>query len=554
MKNKQKQKQDSHLVMVPVGGTGEIGMNCYAYGEGTDGSREWLIVDLGVKFGTHAEPGIDVVIPDVSFFARERKRIAGLVLTHAHEDHIGAVPWLWPQLRCPIYCTAFTAALLEHKLAEHALEDDVKIIIQPLGSSFKAGGFDLRFVNLTHSIPEPQGLLITTPSGKIFHSGDWKIDHRPIFSQPFDVDALRDIGDRGVDVLVCDSTNVLREGFSPSETDVAETLMHIVGEARGRVAITTFASHVERISSAVRAARAAGREVVLAGRAMHRTAEAARSCGYLKDAGVFLDEEEFGYLPPEKILLLCTGSQGEPRAAMARIAEDQHPHVALGKDDLVIFSSRTIPGNEKDVAAVLNNLAKLDVDVVTADEALVHTSGHPRQGELKQMYELLRPASVIPMHGEARHLRAHALFAASCGLQSLIPKDGAVIRVAPGQPVIVTEQGATPLHVDGNLIVPSEDGPARQRRKLMFSGIVVAVVTLDNGLQLADDIQLIVDGLPAGLEEDLAEAAEVAFDSMPKPRRRDDANIIDTIRQTIRRKADNIWGKKPVCKVIVIRP
>lgn len=553
MTGKSKPREARDLVLLPVGGTGEIGMNCYAYGEGTDKQREWLIVDLGVKFGSAGEPGIDVILPDVSFFASQRKKVAGLVLTHAHEDHIGAVPWLWPQLRCPVYCTAFTAALLEHKLAEHALEDEVEINVLPLGSSFKVGGFDLRFVNLTHSIPEPQGLLITTPSGRVFHSGDWKIDSRPIFSQPFDMAALREFGDRGVDVLVCDSTNVLREGFSPSESDVAETLMRIVSEAKGRVAITTFASHVERISSAVRAARAAGREVVLAGRAMHRTVEAARACGYLKDAGVFLDEEEFGYLPPDKILLLCTGSQGEPRAAIARIAEDQHPHVALEKGDLVIFSSRTIPGNEKEVAEVLNNLARLDVDVVTADEALVHTSGHPRQGELKQVYELLRPRSVIPMHGEARHLRQHALFAAANGLRSLVPADGSLIRLAPGDPLILEEVKVGRLHVDGHLVVPAEDGPARQRRKLMFSGIVLAVVPIGNDLQLDDDIQLAADGLPAGLQQELTEAAEEAFGSLPKPRRRDDAAVQETIRQAVRRKAEQAWGKKPVCKVLVVR-
>lgn len=553
MKRRQEANASSDLVLLPIGGASEIGMNCYAYGEGKDGHRQWLVVDLGVKFGSASEPGIDVILPDVSALVRQGEKVAGLVLTHAHEDHIGAVPWLWPQLRCPIFCTAFTAALLKHKLAEHALEDEVEINILPLGGAFQIGVFDLRFINLTHSIPEPQGLLISTPSGQVFHSGDWKIDARPIFSRPFDEEALREIGTQGVDVLVCDSTNVLREGFSPSESDVADTLMRIVAEAKGRVAITTFASHVERISSAVRAARSAGREVVLAGRAMHRTVEAARACGYLKDAGVFLDEEEFGYLPPDKILLLCTGSQGEPRAAIARIAEDQHPHVALEKGDTVIFSSRTIPGNEKEVAVVLNNLAKLDVDVVTADEALVHTSGHPRQGELKRLYELVRPRTVIPMHGEPRHLRQHALFAVACGLRSLVPADGKVIRLAPGDPVVLEETPPVRLHVDGHLVVPAEDGPARERRKLMFSGIVVAIVSIDSSMKLADDIELVVDGLPPGIQEELSEAVEEAFESLPKPRRRVDGNVEESLRQAIRRKADHVWGKKPVCRVVVLR-
>ncbi len=553
MTAKDKRQPKNDLVLLPLGGMGEIGMNAYAYGEGSGSQREWLLVDLGVKFGEASDPGIDVILPDVAFLARQRKKIAGLVLTHAHEDHIGAVPWLWPQLRCPIYCTAFTAAILQHKLAEHALEDEVKLHIIPLGGSFEAGGFRLQYVNLTHSIPEPQGLMITTPSGRVFHSGDWKIDRKPIFSLPPDEGELQRLGDAGLDVLVCDSTNVLREGFSPSESDVAATLMEIVAGATGRVAVTTFASHVERIASAVKAARAAGREVVLAGRAMHRTVEAARACGYLKDAGVFLDEEEFGYLPPDKILLLCTGSQGEPRAAIARIAEDQHPHVALEKGDLVIFSSRTIPGNEKEVSAVLNNLARLDVDVVTADEALVHTSGHPRKGELKRMYELLRPRTVVPMHGEARHLREHVSFAESCGLNAIMPADGRMLRLAPGPVIVAEEVPIGRLHVDGNLIVPADDGPARQRRKLLFAGIVVLVVSIDSKLQLAEDMQIAADGLPAGLEDDLLESAEKAFDSLPKPRRRDDGPVQEAIRQAVRRAAEHAWGKKPVCKVLISR-
>ena len=429
-----------------------------------------------------------------------------------------------------------------------------KSMSSPLGGSFKVGHFSLQYVDLTHSIPEPQGLLIETESGRVFHSGDWKIDRQPIFSRNMDEAKLASIGAAGIDTLVCDSTNVLREGSSPSESDVAETLMQIVGEAKGRVAITTFASHVERIASAVKAARAHGREVVLAGRAMHRTLEAARSCGYLKDAGVFLDQEEFGYLPPDKILLLCTGSQGEPRAAIARIAEDQHPHVALETGDLVIFSSRTIPGNEKEVSAVLNNLAKLDVDVITADDALVHTSGHPRQDELRRMYELLQPSALVPMHGEPRHLREHARFAKSCGIaDARIPADGQMLRVAPGPLAIAAEGEGGRLHVDGKLIVPVEGGPAKQRRKLSIVGIVFIIVPIDSKLHLADDIQIVTDGVPEGLEDDLVERAEEAFESLPKPRRKDDAMVEESIRNAVRRCAESIWGKKPICRVVVQR-
>ena len=554
MNAKKKFDHKNDLVLLALGGIGEIGMNCYCYGVGPADDREWLMVDLGVKFGEASEPGIDVVLPDVSFIAGDRRNLSGLVLTHAHEDHIGAVAWLWPQLRCPVYCTPFAAEILKLKLKEAGLDEEVPVRVQAVGSRFKVGSFELEFIAVTHSIPEPTALLIETKQGRILHSGDWKIDRKPVLGAGMDEKRLREIGDQGVDVLVCDSTNVLREGHSPSESDVAATIMKIVREAKGRVAVTTFASHVDRISSAVRAARATGREVVVAGRAMRNTIEAARTCGYLRDAGEFLDEEEFGYLPPDKIMLLCTGSQGEPRAAIARIAEDQHPHVALETGDLVIFSSRTIPGNEKEVSLVHNNLAKLDIDIITSDDALVHTSGHPRQEELRLFYEWLRPRALVPMHGEPRHLRAQAKFAKSCGIaETLIPLDGHLARLCPAPVRNVDEAPSGRLHVDGKLIVPAEDGPAKQRRKLSFAGIVFVSVAIDAKLQLADDLQLIADGLPAGLEDDLLDAADEAFASMPKPRRKDDEQLAETLRVAIRRAADRIWGKKPIVKVAVVR-
>ena len=552
MKRKFDHRND--LVLLTLGGIGEIGMNCYCYGVGPADDREWLMVDLGVKFGEDSDPGIDVVLPDVSFIAGDRRNLSGLVLTHAHEDHLGAVTWLWPQLQCPVYCTPFAAAILALKLKEARLSEEVPVRIQQVGSRFTVGSFNLEFVAVTHSIPEPTALLIETKQGRVLHSGDWKLDRTPVLGSAMDEKRLREIGDAGVDVLVCDSTNVLREGFSPSETNVAATIASIVTEAKGRVAITTFASHVDRISSAVQAARATRREVVVAGRAMRQTIEAARGCGYLRDAGDFLDEEAFGYLPPDKVMLLCTGSQGEPRAAIARIAEDQHPRISLDPGDVVIFSSRTIPGNEKEVSLVHNNLAKLDIDIVTSDEALVHTSGHPRQGELRTLYEWLRPRAVVPMHGEPRHLRAHAKFAERCGIaETLIPLDGHIARLCPGPAQNVDEAPAGRLHVDGKLIVPAADGPARQRRKLSFAGIVFVSVAIDSHLELAADPQLVTDGLPAGLDGDLLEAAENAFDSMPKPRRKDDAQITETIRVSVRRTADQIWGKKPIVKVAVAR-
>ena len=554
MSPKKKFDHSNDLVFLPLGGTGEIGMNCYCYGLGPVDDRHWLMVDLGVKFGDESDPGIDVILPDVSFIASDRRNLVGLVLTHAHEDHLGAVAWLWPQLRCPVYCTPFAAQILALKLKEAGLDEVVPVKVVPAGQRFKLGPFDLEFIAVTHSIPEPTALLIKTKQGTVLHSGDWKIDPTPVLGAGMDEKRLRQIGEDGVDVLVCDSTNVLREGHSPSEADVAATIERIVAEAKGRVAITTFASHVDRISTAVKAARATGREVVVAGRAMRNTIEAARACGYLRDAGRFLDEEEFGYLPPDKIMLLCTGSQGEPRAAIARIAEDQHPHVSLEPGDLVIFSSKTIPGNEKEVARILNNLARLDIDTVTSDEALVHSSGHPRQGELQTLYAWLKPRALIPMHGEPRHLRAHAIFGKSCGIVDiLIPKDGHIARLAPGPLRNVDEAHFGRLHVDGRLIVPSEDGPARQRRKLSNVGAVFVTLAVNGKQDLAADIHVIADGIPAGLDDSLLQAAEAAFDSTPKSRRKDDGQLTETIRTTVRRAAEAQWGKKPVVKVVVVR-
>lgn len=554
MNAKRKFDHSNDLVFLPLGGTGEIGMNCYCYGIGPADDREWLMVDLGVKFGEDAEPGVDVVLPDVGFIASNRRKLSGLVLTHAHEDHLGAVAWLWPQLECPVYCTPFAAQILALKLKEAGLDEQVPVTVVPVGSRFTAGTFDCELISVTHSIPEPTALLIRTRQGTVLHSGDWKIDRSPVMGQGMDEARLRAIGDAGVDVLVCDSTNVLREGVSPSESDVSETIHRIVREATGRVAITTFASHVDRIATAIRAARATGREVVIAGRAMRNTIEAARACGMLKDSGRLLDEEEFGYLPPDKVMLLCTGSQGEPRAAIARIAEDQHPHVALDTGDLVIFSSKTIPGNEKEVGRVLNNLAELDIDVITSEDALVHSSGHPRQGELAMLYEWVRPRSLIPMHGEPRHLRAHALFARSKGIADvLVPTDGHIMKLAPGPLADVDEAHFGRLHVDGRLIVPAEDGPAKHRRKLSFVGIVFVTVVLDARHELAADISLAADGLPSGLEDELLEAADRAVSSTPKPRRKD-ANVLgETVRTSVRRAAEQAWGKKPIVKVSVIQ-
>ncbi|MGE0213663.1 MAG: ribonuclease J, partial [Parvibaculaceae bacterium] len=403
-------------------------------------------------------------------------------------------------------------------------------------------------------------VVLRTPLGTVVHSGDWKIDRNPTIPPRMDEARLRTIGQEGVRALICDSTNVVRDGYSPSESEVEETLTEVVAKARRRVAITTFASHVGRVTSAVRAARKADREVVLAGRAMRTVVEAARSVGLLADAGQFLDEDAIGFLPPERVLLLCTGSQGEPRAAMARIAEDTHPNIALEKGDLAIFSSRTIPGNEKAVSAVMNALARRGIEILGSEDALVHTSGHPRRGELREMYEWLKPELVIPNHGEPRHLRLQEGFAKACGVpETLYVENGEMVRIAPGPAAIVDEAPAGTLHVDGRLIVPSTDGPVKFRRKLSFVGIAFVSLLLDGRGDVTDEPQLILDGLPTetddgdSMPERLLDALDRALDSMPRARRREDEAVIETVRNALRREAEALWGKRPIVHVTIHR-
>ncbi len=552
---------DRDLVLLPLGGTGEIGMNLYLYGWGRGEDRRWLMVDCGVMFGDERTPGVEVILPDPVYIEERRDRLDAILITHAHEDHIGAIPWLAWRLEVPVYATPFAAILIRQKLAEAGWEDEVELKVVSPGERLVFGEVVVEYIPVTHSLPEPNSLAIFTPAGTVIHTGDFKIDETPVIPPEFSFDRLRELGNAGVEVLVCDSTNAAKEGRSPSEMEVRRTLERLIAEAPGRVAVTTFSSHVGRIKVVSEAARAAGREVVVAGFAMRRVIEAAREVCLLNSDHAFLEEEAFGYLPREKIVLLCTGSQGEPRAALSRIADDVHPRIALEKGDMVIFSSFTIPGNEKAVGSVMNRLAALGVDVIAnSPDLLVHASGHPRREELATYYDLVRPKRLVPMHGEMMHMLKHAEFARSRGIEDvLLPEDGRIMRIIPGPLEIVGEVQSGQLHVDGRLVVPGEKGPVRARRKLSFVGIVVVSVALDLKGNVRGPAQIITEGLPektpddAYFEDLLLDAADDALEQMSRARRRIDEAVIETLRLAVRRAAAAEWGKKPVVHVIVQR-
>jgi ribonuclease J len=551
--------QKPDFVFVPLGGIGEIGMNIYLYGYGPPANREWLIVDMGITFGSETEPGVDVILPDISFLEGERSNLKGLLLTHAHEDHYGAVVDLWPQLGgVPVFATPFTAAMLKSKLGETGLARDFPLKIMPMGSRCKIGPFDVELVSMSHSIPEPSAVVIRTDLGAVLHTGDWKLDANPLTSAPTDEPRLRELGKEGITALICDSTNAVRDGVSLSEADVSVTLESLIREAPKRVAVTTFASNVARMRSVANATRAAGRELVVVGRAMYRVIEAAQATGYLDPDLSFHAETEFEGLASRKVVALCTGSQGETRAAMARIAAGEHPNVALEPGDRVIFSSRTIPGNEKAVARIQNALADEGIEVITDQDAAVHVSGHPRRGELEQLYRWVQPKIAIPMHGEGKHLEAHARLAEKLGVDEVIrARNGALVRIAPGPAKIIDEVPTGRLYRDGALITRADEGQVRERRKLGFAGSVsVSLVLSEKGVLLADP-EVALSGLPAfdlqgiAFETIAHDAAICTIESIPMPRRKDQAVVSEAVRRSVRAAVNRAWGKKPVCSVLL---
>jgi ribonuclease J len=549
---------DQELVFVALGGLGEIGMNMALYGYGPAHKRRWLMVDCGVTFAGPDLPGVDIVVPDISYIEDKLDRLDGIVITHAHEDHYGALIHLWPRLKAPLYMTPFTAGLLAAKTQSEPGVDKIPVSVVKQGDRFELGPFDVEMVAMSHSIPEPCALAIRTPAGLVVHSGDWKIDPTPGIGRPIDVDRLAQLGEEGVRALICDSTNAVRDGVSPSEMDVAADLTRVIQGAKRRVAVTTFASNVARIRSIALAAKAADRDVVVMGRSMHRAIEVATELGYMDDLPAFLSEDAYGYLPPEKVVLLLTGSQGEERAALARIAAGDHRNVALSKGDMVVFSSRTIPGNEKAVNAIVNKLAEARVEIVTDRDALVHVSGHPRRGELTQLYDLLKPQALIPAHGEAMHLKAHHDLAKEHGIKNtMIARNGDLVRLSPGRLDVVDEIPVGIEVKDGMIFGDPEETGVQERRKLSFAGAIVVSVVVDGRGDLVGEPQAALFGLPEtdedgdDMEDIVIDEVIHALESIPKNRRKNLDVVAEAARRAARAAVRDCWGKKPLTQALV---
>ena len=553
---------DDELVFLPLGGSNEIGMNFNLYGFGPPDNRKWIVVDLGVTFGDQTTPGVEVIMPDPTFIEEYADDILGIVLTHAHEDHIGAVAWLWPRLKAPCYATPFTAFLLREKLRDAGILDDVPLTEIPLNGKLTLGPFEMELITLTHSIPEPNGVAIRTPLGTILHTGDWKIDPDPLLGAPTDIDAIRRLGDEGVLAMVCDSTNVFVDGHAGSEAEVRVAMNALIGSLKGKVAVACFASNVARMDTAIRAAEACGRRVCLVGRSMHRMTAAAKSVGMFQGLKPFIPDAEAKFFKDDEILFLCTGSQGEARAALSRIAEGTHPHVKLGLGDHCIFSSRVIPGNDIPIRNLQNKLSDRGVRLYTErDHPGIHVSGHPCRDELREMYAWARPHIAVPTHGERRHLVEHVALARDLQVpEQVAPRNGDMVLLAPGKPGIIDEVKAGRLFLDGGVLTPENSDPLRERRHAASNGVLVVAVALDGKGRLAGDIEVRGIGLPGDEEysledalSDLAKDAAAAIKRLDGGDRDDDHAVEQAVGRTLKKSAQRIWDRRPVVETVVVR-
>ena len=552
-------KSENELVFLPLGGSGEIGMNLNLYGFGPAHKRKWIIVDLGVTFGGPDTPGVDIIMPDTAFIEERRDDLLGIVLTHAHEDHMGALARLWPRLKCPVWATPFTMYLVKDRLAEEGLLNQVDLRPIDMSDRFNIGPFDIELVTLTHSIPEPNALAIRTDSGLVLHTGDWKIDETPALGPPPDEARLRELGDEGILAMVCDSTNVFSPGESGSEDGVRDELQKLISEYDGRgVAVATFASNVGRLDSIMAAAKANDRSVCLIGRSMKRMTAAARSVGMLKDAPAIMDEDLAASLPQDHVLYLCTGSQGEPRAALSRIANGEHRSVKFTKGDVVIFSSKVIPGNEKGIFALQNALADDGVEIITEKDRDIHVSGHPNQDELARMYEWARPKIAIPVHGERRHLLRHAEFAKTFGAKYSRPgRNGEMLLLSPKGAEVVDIAPSGRLYLDGTAIVSSTDDAMRQRRKMAYAGHVAVSLVVNKAGHIVSGPEPRISGFPNGpkgkilddLLDAVADETEDVFERLSRSARLDEDVLEQKIGAKVRRVIRDRTGKRALVEV-----
>ncbi|MCQ8184291.1 ribonuclease J [Parvularcula maris] len=550
------------LVFLPLGGSGEIGMNLNLYGFGPAGERQWIMIDCGVTFAGDDYPGIDLITPDIDYLLDDLdsgSEFLGLILTHGHEDHIGAVAHLWPSFEGPIYATPFTAELVRRKFVDVGI-DDAPIEITDLKARFRLGPFDLEYITLTHSIPEPNAVVIRTPLGLILHTGDFKIDPSPVLGEETDYDALKALGEEGVLAMMCDSTNVFSEGRSGSESAVADTLAQVIAEQKGRVAVTTFASNVSRVVSICRAAVKADRSVCLLGRSMLRMVDVARMVDLLPKGVSFVEPNEAGYLPNDKVLYLCTGSQGEERAALARIARDDHPDIVLSEGDTVIFSSKVIPGNERPIYDMMNQLTEQGIEVIAESDAFIHVSGHPCRDELRDMYAMVKPRIAVPVHGEPRHLAEHGKLALELGCdQAIVPKNGDLVRLAPGHAEKIDEVPAGRLYLDGNILLPEGDTALRERRRLAQEGVIVVSLAIGDDGKVRDRAPVFMKGVPKEDEEGddllaiIEEAVDEGLDALPRPKRQSDREVELQVRRAIRAQLSPRWGKRSDIVVLTLR-
>jgi ribonuclease J len=535
-------------------------MNLSLYGFGHGRERRWLAVDMGVAFG-HEEvlPGVDAILPDIRYLVERKDKLLGIVITHAHEDHYGALLDFWPKLEVPVYMTPFAAGLLEAKRLSEPNAPKITVIVVKQRDRFTLGPFDIELIPVSHSIPEPNALAIRTPLGTVLHTGDWKLDPAPGIGIPTDDDRLAAIGREGVLALVADSTNAVREGVSPSEGEVAVVLERLIAEAPHRVAVTTFASNVSRLRSVAAAAQRAGRDVVIIGRAIRRAVDVATELGYLEGLPPFLDQDAYGYLPRNKVVALMTGSQGEPRAALSKVASGDHREVALSPGDRVIFSSRTIPGNERPVNTIINALVNFGCEVITDRDALVHTSGHPRRQEIRQLYDWVKPQILVPVHGEALHLHEQAKLARAAGIPQVIEtRNGKMLHLAPGPAELLDSVANGRIYRDGRLLVSHEESGVGERRRLSFAGLVSVAIVLSDGGEVLEDPAIVLVGIPASdregekLQAIVEEAVDNALDNLPKAKRRDGGLVREAVRRAIRGELQMAWGKKPATIVHVM--